>query len=295
MATPAGHAAFLAVSIVISTSVASRAIASEPITVSVVMTDYKFNPDHVEFQRGTRYRLHLENAGKELHEFTAADFFKSAAIENPEVLNADHTDAVIPPHESKDVILVPRRKGSSSSALTTTGMAWSGASWSNSSSTAVANDESLVDIRRPLGRHRCAGYSPLCLRSLDVGSRWLAMTDGSLASSGGIRSAGVVLSECSVRDHENGQSGHRDQGFHRALRPVCGSEAKSTHIRMQLADALRRRRGARGIPLVLNRFLIQRKVIAPCLEYAAISAVSGTNGGSDGTRTRDLRRDRPAL
>jgi uncharacterized cupredoxin-like copper-binding protein len=107
---PIAHAVFLVVSVAILTD--ASAIAAEPTIITVVMTDYKFNPDHLVFQHGTRYRLHLENVGKELHEFTAADFFKSATIENPEVLNADHTDVVLQPHESKDVVLVPRRQGS---------------------------------------------------------------------------------------------------------------------------------------------------------------------------------------
>jgi uncharacterized cupredoxin-like copper-binding protein len=86
--------------------------AAEPITVKVVMNEYRFAPDHLEFRQGVRYRLRLENSGGELHEFTAAAFFKSAQIENAEQLNADHTDVVLQPHESKEVILTPRRKGS---------------------------------------------------------------------------------------------------------------------------------------------------------------------------------------
>jgi uncharacterized cupredoxin-like copper-binding protein len=90
---------------------ASRALAVEPMTIKVVLAEYKFVPDHIGFQRGTRHRLHLENTGGELHEFTAAAFFKSADIENPEVMNADHTDVVLQPHESKDLVLVPLREG----------------------------------------------------------------------------------------------------------------------------------------------------------------------------------------
>jgi uncharacterized cupredoxin-like copper-binding protein len=91
---------------------APTAMAAEPTVVKVVMTEYMFTPDHLEFQSGVRYRLHLENAGSELHEFTAPAFFKSSTIEDPEVLNADRTDVVLQPHESKDVILVPHQKGS---------------------------------------------------------------------------------------------------------------------------------------------------------------------------------------
>jgi uncharacterized cupredoxin-like copper-binding protein len=91
---------------------ASQVRAAEPTTVRIVLTEYKFVPDRIEFRRGARYRLHLENSGGELHEFTAAAFFKSADIENPEVMNADHTDVVLQPHESKDLVLVPQHEGS---------------------------------------------------------------------------------------------------------------------------------------------------------------------------------------
>jgi uncharacterized cupredoxin-like copper-binding protein len=88
----------------------ARAIAAEPVAITVILTEYKFIPDRIVLQSGVRYRLHLENIGKELHEFTATSFFKSAKIENPEVLNADQTDLLLQPHESKDLLLTPRKK-----------------------------------------------------------------------------------------------------------------------------------------------------------------------------------------
>jgi len=92
-------------------ALAAGATAAEPERVTVVMTEYTFKPDHVVFQHGHRYRLHLQNSGGELHEFTAAAFFKTAKIENPDAMNADRTDVVLQPHESKDIILTPNRKG----------------------------------------------------------------------------------------------------------------------------------------------------------------------------------------
>ena len=40
-------------------------------TVTVVTTEYGFEPNRLTFRAGVPYRLHLENRGKELHEFTA--------------------------------------------------------------------------------------------------------------------------------------------------------------------------------------------------------------------------------
>ena len=80
-------------------------------TVTVVTRDYEFTPNRLSFRRGMPYRLHLENRGKETHEFTAPEFIKSARIRNPKVLNMDQTEVVIQPGEAKDFYFVPRTTG----------------------------------------------------------------------------------------------------------------------------------------------------------------------------------------
>ena len=84
---------------------------SKPIEVDVVMVDYRFQPDHLTLQHGVLYRLHLENHGKETHEFTAPTFLATAKIENPEVLNREHTEIVVQPGETRDVLLTPGKPG----------------------------------------------------------------------------------------------------------------------------------------------------------------------------------------
>ena len=49
-------------------------------TFAVDLEDYRFVPDHVVFRRGIVYRLHLEDKGRELHEFTAPEFLKAIEI-----------------------------------------------------------------------------------------------------------------------------------------------------------------------------------------------------------------------
>jgi hypothetical protein len=89
--------------------------------------------------------MHLENASAELHELTAAAFFKSRTIENPEVLNANRTDLVLQPHErSKDVIFVPhqiRRVDTNWCAPTVTGPA-------SPVSATAANSKAPINIGR---------------------------------------------------------------------------------------------------------------------------------------------------
>jgi hypothetical protein len=54
--------------------------------VSVVMVDDKFVPERLTLRHGVPYRLHLENRGKDLHEFTAPEFFADAIVRDPSVL-----------------------------------------------------------------------------------------------------------------------------------------------------------------------------------------------------------------
>ena len=87
------------------------AAAADPVRVDVAMVDYRFSPDHLSLEHGVHYRLHLENRGKELHEFTAPTFFAAAKLDNPEALNREHTEVVVQPGESKDVFFTPGPPG----------------------------------------------------------------------------------------------------------------------------------------------------------------------------------------
>jgi uncharacterized cupredoxin-like copper-binding protein len=75
------------------------------------MIDYQFRPNHLTLKHGERYRIHLENHGKETHEFTAPTFFSTAKIENPEILNHERTEIVVQPGESKDFLVTAGRAG----------------------------------------------------------------------------------------------------------------------------------------------------------------------------------------
>jgi uncharacterized cupredoxin-like copper-binding protein len=79
--------------------------------IDVTMVEYHFIPDHLTFRRGIPYRLHLENHGKELHEFTAPDFFAAVTVRDPRVLWTGGHEVVVQPGASADVYLVPQRSG----------------------------------------------------------------------------------------------------------------------------------------------------------------------------------------
>ena len=79
--------------------------------VSVIASEYQFSPNKLSFRRGVAYRLHIENRGRELHEFTAPAFFKSVEARSTAVLNAGKTEIEIPPGTAKDFYFVPLRAG----------------------------------------------------------------------------------------------------------------------------------------------------------------------------------------
>jgi uncharacterized cupredoxin-like copper-binding protein len=80
-------------------------------TVKVVAAEYRFSPAKLSFKRGITYRLHIENHGKEMHEFTAPEFFKAVKLQNAEALNADRTEIELPPGAAKDLFFVPQQSG----------------------------------------------------------------------------------------------------------------------------------------------------------------------------------------
>jgi len=87
--------------------------AAQPAAEIVVMhlIDDRFVPDRLTFKAGTLYRLRLENDGKEMHEFTAPEFFKSIDVKNPEVLEQGLPEILLHPGDRKDLYFIARQPG----------------------------------------------------------------------------------------------------------------------------------------------------------------------------------------
>ena len=81
-------------------------------TVTVVTVEYAFRPKDFSFKKGVAYHLHLDNQGKETHEFTAPEFFKAIRIRDPKVVDPDLKEIVIQPGQQKDLYFVARQPGS---------------------------------------------------------------------------------------------------------------------------------------------------------------------------------------
>jgi uncharacterized cupredoxin-like copper-binding protein len=84
---------------------------AHPKPVTVVMVDNRFQPDHLTFQAGTPYALHLVNRGKDMHEFTAPEFLKASKIRETKLVSNGGTDIVVQPGKSVLVNLTPEQKG----------------------------------------------------------------------------------------------------------------------------------------------------------------------------------------
>jgi uncharacterized cupredoxin-like copper-binding protein len=79
--------------------------------ITLITVEYAFEPSHLRFQRDVTYRLHVENHGRELHELTSPDFFKSVELRDAEPLTPEHTEIVLHPGEQKDFYFVTHRSG----------------------------------------------------------------------------------------------------------------------------------------------------------------------------------------
>lgn len=79
--------------------------------VIVTMVNYHFMPDHLIFRRALPYRLHLQNDGTEIHDFSAPEFFKAIELKNPEVLDPYEDRIVVAPDQQKDIYFIATRPG----------------------------------------------------------------------------------------------------------------------------------------------------------------------------------------
>jgi uncharacterized cupredoxin-like copper-binding protein len=81
--------------------------------VQVRLLDDRFDPAELVLEHGKPYRLHLENGGHEMHEFSARAFFHAAQVQNAATaLTNDGSEIVLQPGQSRDIDLVAPAAGS---------------------------------------------------------------------------------------------------------------------------------------------------------------------------------------
>lgn len=79
--------------------------------VEIRMVEYEFVPNQFRFHRGQPYQLHLVNAGKEGHDFSAPDFFTSVQAKNADALNESGTSVFLQPGQIIDIYFVAQNVG----------------------------------------------------------------------------------------------------------------------------------------------------------------------------------------
>jgi uncharacterized cupredoxin-like copper-binding protein len=79
--------------------------------VNVTLIDDRFVPDHLTFRHFVPYRLHLENQGKDIHEFTAPEFFAGSVVRDPSRIANGGEEIVVQPGAIVDVDLEPLKAG----------------------------------------------------------------------------------------------------------------------------------------------------------------------------------------
>ena len=79
--------------------------------VKVELVDDRFVPEKLTFRVGVPYRIHLENTGTEMHEFTAPEFFRTVTLRDPKALDVPLHEATLQPKTSRDIYLIPHIAG----------------------------------------------------------------------------------------------------------------------------------------------------------------------------------------
>jgi plastocyanin len=81
---------------------------------SVTLAEFDFTPDHLRFDHGRPYRLHLENRGSGGHSFDAPAFFGAVALRddaNSAKVRASGGQLELASGEAVDLYFVPQRAG----------------------------------------------------------------------------------------------------------------------------------------------------------------------------------------
>jgi plastocyanin len=80
-------------------------------TVELRMIEYQFIPDQLTLRHGQPYRLHVVNAGKEGHDFTAPEFFQSAIVQDTGAFNDSRSSVFLQPQQMIDIYLIAQNAG----------------------------------------------------------------------------------------------------------------------------------------------------------------------------------------
>jgi plastocyanin len=76
--------------------------------IAMQLTGFRFELAQIALQHGKAYKLRLENADKDLHEFTAPKFFRAAVVRDvAHVLSREDQDVVVPGRTRHVYLIAP--------------------------------------------------------------------------------------------------------------------------------------------------------------------------------------------
>ena len=102
--------AAVALSGMLVAAAASTTVQAADLVVVRTVDDH-FDPAEIMLEHGKAYRLRIENVGKEMHEFKAAQFFGAARLTDAAAMTPDHTELIVQPGQTKEVELTAPAAG----------------------------------------------------------------------------------------------------------------------------------------------------------------------------------------
>jgi plastocyanin len=97
----------LALAVLAAAPASVQAQAPQPVTVSIIMENFKFEPNILQLRAGVPTVLHLTNNASGGHNFTAPEFFASARIAPASQALVHNGVVEVPKHSSVDVVVTP--------------------------------------------------------------------------------------------------------------------------------------------------------------------------------------------
>jgi plastocyanin len=80
-------------------------------SLTIELSNFKFNPPTVTLERGTPYKLHFVNDAGGGHDFAAKQFFAASEVAPDDAAKVNGGSIKLDGHESADVKLIPMQAG----------------------------------------------------------------------------------------------------------------------------------------------------------------------------------------
>jgi uncharacterized cupredoxin-like copper-binding protein len=101
-----------AAALALALSASPMATAQDAQVLTVTLTNFKFEPNELHFQRNTPYTLHLVNAASGGHAFSSPEFFAAVSVAPKDAGKIAEGKIEVPAGQTVDIEITPMRAGS---------------------------------------------------------------------------------------------------------------------------------------------------------------------------------------